>query len=146
MAARHKYADNGVDVDTVLEVADLETICATAAAESTGDLWKGSQRIDLADSGDGWRVYEIRPARLLRQVLLNFAVEVREMNGRRTLTSTIRHYRTTQPTVLAFIPAGPKSMVAHHDLYAVRAQGGKHGAGVRPGGCRADSRGRAASG
>lgn len=114
MAKEHKYAGNGIDIDTALGADDLKQICDLAAAESTGDLWKGSQRIHLVNSGDGWTVYEIKPPVRTWLKLLTFIVEVSEADGRAVLKTTIQQYYTTQSTVLGFIPVGAKTMVALH--------------------------------
>lgn len=115
MAKRpHKFAWNGVDIDTVLSARDLAAICAQAAIESTGDLWNGKQKIDKVEDGDGWTLYVIKNSILGWQKPMSFSVDISADDGRTKLTTTIHTYTTTQQTVLAFIPVSPKKMVAHH--------------------------------
>lgn len=110
----HKFAWNGVDIDTALSASDLASICAQAAIESTGDLWKGKQRIDKTDEGDGWIVYVIKNALITWSKLLSFSVDIEAGESRRRLGTTIHTYTTTQPTVGGFIPVAATTMVAHH--------------------------------
>lgn len=109
----HKYADNGVALDTVLSITDLKAICAQAAIESTGDLWNGTTKLVVAESGDTWIRYHIPGAlRLLK--LMTFIVKMGTAGGRSTLETEIEDYYTTQTTVMYLIPVTPKKMVARH--------------------------------
>jgi hypothetical protein len=109
----HKYADNGVALDTALSIADLKAICARAAVESTGDLWNGQYKILEAESGETWIRYQIPGAlRLLK--LMVFSVKMTSDGARSTLETEIEDYYTTQTTVMYFIPVTPKKMVTRH--------------------------------
>lgn len=110
----HKFAWNGVDIDTVLSTIDLAAICSQAAMESTGDLWNGKQRIEKIEDGDGWTLFVVKNAILAWQKFMTFSVDITPLEGRTKLSTTIHTYTTTQQTVLAFIPVSPKKMVAHH--------------------------------
>lgn len=115
MAKRpHKFAWNGVDIDTVLSASNLAAICAQAALESTGDLWNGKQRIAEVEDGDGWTLYVVKNAILAWQKFMTFSVDISSDSGRTKLKTTIHTYTTTQQTVIGFIPVTPKKMVAHH--------------------------------
>lgn len=110
----HKFAWNGVDIDTALSARDLGEICAKSALESTGDLWNGKQRIEKIEDGDSWTLFVVKNALLAWQKFMTFSVDVTPGDGRTKLSTTIHTYTTTQQTVLAFIPVSPKKMVAHH--------------------------------
>ena len=58
MAKQHKYAWNGVDVETSLSVETLANMAQRAALESTGNLLKGKHRIVSTSSTD--RAIEFR--------------------------------------------------------------------------------------
>jgi hypothetical protein len=109
----HKFAHNGVTLTTALSERDLREICALAADQSRGDLWKGSHRIAESATGDGFVLYVVKDALLGWSKFMTFSVTF-ESNASRTLLETeIQNYMTTHPTVSG-IPVGPKRMVAHH--------------------------------
>lgn len=114
MASQHKLAQNGLGADTALTVEELQSICAQVAPAATGNHWKGKHKTTLIRSDGGTQVYEVRSALLKWDVHMTFAVSIGEENGRRRLITTIGQYKTVQPTVLMFIPTGPKSMTAYH--------------------------------
>jgi hypothetical protein len=109
----HKFADNRVEIATLLSEADLRAITARAAVESTGDLWNGMQRVVETTQSDGVIVFVIKDALTGWSKLMTFFVEFGFTNHKSTLSTEISTYMTTRPTVYG-IPAGPSKMVAHH--------------------------------
>ncbi|MCU1578469.1 MAG: hypothetical protein JWP19_673 [Rhodoglobus sp.] len=109
----HKYVNNGVALDTVLSIADLKSICAQAAVESTGDLWNGTNKIVESESGDTWILYVVQGSLRSWAKFMTFTVTMSTEGGRSTLKTDIVTYSTTQTTVM-FIPVSPKKMVVRH--------------------------------
>jgi len=109
----HRFADNRVDIATLLSEADLRAITARAAVESTGDLWNGIHRVVETTQSDGVIVFVIKDALTGWSKLMTFFVEFGFSNHKSTLSTEISTYMTTRPTVYG-IPAGPSKMVAHH--------------------------------
>jgi len=113
MAKKHKYANNGVALDTALSIEDLRAICAQAATESTGDLWNGSHRIVEGESVDDQTQFVVQGSVTGWNKFMTFVVMFSSSQGRTTLATEIDTYRTIQQTVM-FIPVSPKKMVARH--------------------------------
>jgi len=109
----HRFAANGVELETALSQDDLRAICALAATESTGDLWNGKHKIVETGSGDGWIAYLTKDALIGWSKLMTFTVVMTTSEGRTTLETEIQTYVTTQ-TTLYYVPVGPKKMVARH--------------------------------
>jgi len=109
----HKFAWNGVDIDTVLSASDLMSICTQVAAESNGSLFKTMHRLEESERGDGWINYVVKAAIIRAFQLMTFSVAVSAEGGRSSLTSTIGTYTTSQYKLLELIPIGPTEMVAH---------------------------------
>jgi FHA domain len=109
----HKFAHNGVALETSLSEADLRSICSKAAAESTGDLWNGKHKLVETGAGEGFIVYLVKDALLGWSKFMTFAVGLEPAGARTRLETEIQWYTTSQTTAMA-IPVGPKTMVAHH--------------------------------
>ncbi len=114
MAKKHKHSNNGVVLDTALSIADLRSISARAALESTGDLWNGTHNIVESDSGDSWILYLVKGSVTGWNKFMTFMVTFGSENARSTLQTEIITYSTTQTTLMYFIPVSPKMMRARH--------------------------------
>jgi hypothetical protein len=110
----HKFAGNGLHMVTDLSATELREICALASTESKGDLWKGRQKLEKAESGEDWDTWVIKNALNRTKVLVFTVRTVPQSDGQRTvLRADIQWYVTTQQKMM-LIPVGPKTMVAHH--------------------------------
>lgn len=114
MAKPHKFAWNGVDVETTLGIEQLANMAQRAAQECTGDLFHGKHRIVSVKSTDRQIEFRINDFLITFKKFMVFNLEFEVRNGRTWMSSRIAWYVTTQPTVGGFIPAGTKSMVGHH--------------------------------
>lgn len=114
MAKPHKYAADGIDVETVLAVDTLANMAQRAAAESTGDMLRGKHRIVSVKSTDQTIEFRVNDFLLSFKKLMVFTLTVQPQGGRSFVRTTIDWYLTTQTTVGGFIPVTAKSMLAHH--------------------------------
>ncbi|GGH42212.1 FHA domain-containing protein [Microbacterium album] len=114
MAKPHKFAWNGVDIETALSVEQVANMAQRAAHESTGDLWKGKQRIVSTRSSDREIEFRVNDFLISFKKYMVFLLTFTVQNGRTYATTSIEWYLTSQPTVGGFVPVGGKSMVAHH--------------------------------
>ncbi len=112
MAKPHKFAQNGLGLDTSLTREALQSICAQVAPAATGNHWQGKQKVTLASSQGGEQLYQMT-AGLFKETHMTFFVRITEHDGRRQLITEIDTYLTVQDKA-GFIPAGPKKMTAHH--------------------------------
>lgn len=114
MARPHKYAWNGVVIETSLSIEQIANMSQRAAQESTGDLLKGKQRIVSTRSADRQIEFRINDFLISFSKLLVFFLEFEERGGRTFASTRIEWYLTTQQTVAGIVPVSPKKMVAHH--------------------------------
>lgn len=114
MAKPHKFAWNGIDVETSLSIEQLANMAQRAAQECTGDLLHGKHRIASVKSTDRQIEFRINDFLITFKKFMVFHLDFEVKNGRTWMSSRIAWYVTTQPTVGGFIPAGTKSMVGHH--------------------------------
>lgn len=114
MAKPHKFAWNGVDIETSLSAEQVANMAQRAAMESTGDLIKGKQRIASIRSSDRQIEFKITDYLISFNKLMVFSLDLHERSGTTSASTSIGWYRTTQQTVGGFIPVSPKRMVAHH--------------------------------
>lgn len=114
MAKPHKYASNGVDIETSLSVEQIANMAQRAALESTGDLLRGKQRIASTRSSDNQIEFRVNDFLISFKKYMVFHLSFTVSGGRTFMTSSIEWYLTTQPTVGGFVPVGGKTMVAHH--------------------------------
>lgn len=114
MAKPHKYAWNGVDVETTLAIETLANMAQRAAMESTGDLLKGKHRIVSVKSTDREIEFRVNDYLISFNKLMVFTLSFETSGGRTFAHTTIEWYMTTQTTVGGFIPVSTKTMVAHH--------------------------------
>lgn len=113
MAKPHKYAWNGIDVETTLTFEQLANMAQRAAQESTGDLMHGKFRIASVRSSDRQIEFRINDFLITYKKCLVFFLDFETRSGRTWMSSRIDWYVTTQSTVGGFIPVGSKTMVAH---------------------------------
>lgn len=113
MAKPHKYAWNGIDVETTLTFEQLANMAQRAAQESTGDLMHGKFRIASVRSSDRQIEFRINDFLITYKKCLVFFLDFETRSGRTWMSSRIDWYITTQSTVGGFIPVGSKTMVAH---------------------------------
>lgn len=114
MAKPHKFAWNGIDVETALNLEQLTNMALRAAQECSGDLTHGKHRIEASRS-DGRRMeFRVNDFLVTFKKYLVFYLEFEERRGRTWMSSRIDWYVTTQPTVGGFIPFGSKVMLGHH--------------------------------
>lgn len=109
----HKFAWNGVDIDTALSASDLMSICTQVAAENIGGLFKTAHRLEEAARDDTAIAYVVKSSLVRAFQFMTFAVETTPAGGRTTFTTSIGTYSTTQYRVLYVIPLGGPEMVAH---------------------------------
>ena len=98
-------------LDTSISHGDLRQIVAVAAEESTGDMWDGHHRFELARSdekGELWVVKNLFGKGFRFSFYASFVD-----TGRIHLSTTIANYITTRPTYLG-IPIWSATMVAHN--------------------------------
>lgn len=114
MAKPHKYAWNGIDVETTLTVEQLANMAQRAAQESTGDLMHGKHRVVSVKSTDRQIEFRINDYLISFKKFMVFHLNFEVRNGRTWLSSRIEWYVTTQPTVGGFIPVASKTMVGHN--------------------------------
>ncbi len=114
MAKPHRFAWNGIDAETSLPIETIANMAQRAALESTGDLLKGKQRIVSVKSSDRSIEFRINDFLISFNKLLVFTLTFAERGGRVYASTSIDWYVTNQTTVAGFIPAGTKTMVAHH--------------------------------
>lgn len=114
MAKPHKYAWNGIDVETTLTVEQLANMAQRAAQESTGDLMHGKHRVISVKSTDRQIEFRINDYLISFKKFMVFHLNFEVRNGRTWLSSRIEWYVTTQPTVGGFIPVASKTMVGHN--------------------------------
>jgi hypothetical protein len=114
MAKPHKYAWNGLDAETSLPIETIANMAQRAALESTGDILKGKQRIVSVRSTDREIEFRINDFLISFNKLFVFTLSFTERGGRVYASTSIDWYITRQSTVGGFIPAGTKTMVAHH--------------------------------
>jgi hypothetical protein len=113
VARAHKLAGTGLGLDTAISAGDLRSICLSAAAQATGTLWKGHERIVLAAQVEGVLIFEM-PALIKSIKRLVSTVAITEHNGRRQLITTIKHYLTTRWMLWGIVPLGPSEMTGHY--------------------------------
>lgn len=114
MAKPHKYAWNGIDVETTLTVEQLANMAQRAAQESTGDLMHGKHRVVSVKSTDRQIEFRINDYLISFKKFMVFHLNFEVRNGRTWMSSRIEWYITTQPTVGGFIPVASKTMVGHN--------------------------------
>ena len=114
MAKPHKFAWNGLDVETTLSIEQLANMAQRAAQECTGDVVRGRQRIASTKSTDRQIEFRINDFLITFKKYLVFHLDFAERGGRTWMSSGIDWYITTQPTVGGFIPVAAKVMVGHH--------------------------------
>lgn len=114
MGKPHKYAWNGVDIETSLSIEQIANMAQRAAQESTGDLLKGKQRVVSTRSSD-WQIeFRINDFLISFSKLMVFFLDFEERAGVTFASTRIEWYMTNQQTVGGFIPVSTKRMVAHH--------------------------------
>lgn len=114
MGKPHKFAWNGIDIETALAIEQIANMAQRAAQESTGDLFKGKQRIVPTRSADRQIEFRINDYLISFSKLMVFFLNFEERGDRTFASTKIEWYLTTQQTVAGFIPVSPKKMVAHH--------------------------------
>lgn len=114
MAKPHKFAWNGIDVETSLGFEQLANMAQRAAQESTGDLLNGKHRIAHVKSSDRQIEFRINDYLISFKKYLVFYLDFEDREGRTWMSSRIDWYVTSRPTVGGFIPIGFTTMVAHH--------------------------------
>ena len=114
MGKPHKYAWNGVDIETTLSIEQVANMAQRAAQESTGDLLKGKQRVVTTRSGDRQIEFRINDYLISFSKLMVFFLDFEERPGATFASTRIEWYLTNQQTVGGFIPVSTKRMVAHH--------------------------------
>lgn len=114
MAKPHKYASNGVDIETSLSVEQLANMAQRAALESTGDLMRGKHRIASIRSSDNQIEFRVNDFLISFKKFMVFHLTFTASGGRTFMASSIEWYLTLQTTVAGFVPLGGKTMVAHH--------------------------------
>lgn len=114
MGKPHKYAWNGVDIETSLSIEQIANMAQRAAQESTGDLLKGKQRVVSTRSADRQIEFRINDYLISFNKLMVFFLDFEERSGTTFASTRIEWYMTNQQTVGGFIPVSTKRMVAHH--------------------------------
>lgn len=114
MAKPHKFAWNGVDIETSLSFEQVANLAQRAAQESTGDLLHGKHRIASVRSSERQIEFRINDFLITFKKFLVFHLDFESRGGRTWVSSRIEWYVTTQPTVGGFIPVGFKTMIGHH--------------------------------
>ncbi len=114
MAKPHKFAWNGLDVETGLSVEQVANLAQRAAQESTGDLTHGKHRIASVRSSERQIEFRINDYSVTFKKFMVFHLDFESRGGRTWMSSRIDWYVTTQPRVGKFIPVGFKTMVGHH--------------------------------
>lgn len=114
MGKPHKFAWNGVDVETTLSVEQLANMAQRAAQECTGDLMHGKHRIVPVRSTDRQIEFRINDYLISFKKYMVFHLDFQVRDGRTWMSSRIDWYVTTQPTVGGFIPVATKTMVGHN--------------------------------
>ncbi|MEA5456401.1 FHA domain-containing protein [Sinomonas sp. JGH33] len=114
MAKPHKFAWNGVEIETSLSIEQIANMSQRAAQESTGDLWNGKQRVVATRSSDRQIEFRVNDFLISFNKLMVFFLDLEERAGRSFASTRIEWYLTTQQTVAGFVPVSPKKMVAHH--------------------------------
>jgi hypothetical protein len=104
VAKPHKKASRSIEVFSDLPADQLAELSKAAADQC---------KIRLDDIQPGRLIFSVRALfRPNQNCLMTFAVQLATSDGERVVTSHILNYRTTQATVLFFIPFGPRSMPA----------------------------------
>lgn len=114
MGKPHKYAWNGVDIETSLSIEQVANMAQRAAQESTGDLLKGKQRVVTTRSADRQIEFRINDYLISFNKLMLFFLDFDVRSGATFASTRIDWYMTNQQTVGGFIPVSTKRMVAHH--------------------------------
>lgn len=114
MGKPHKYAWNGVDIETSLSIEQVANMAQRAAQESTGDLLKGKQRVVSTRSADRQIEFRINDYLISFNKLMLFFLDFEVRSGTTFASTRIDWYMTNQQTVGGFIPVSTKRMVAHH--------------------------------
>lgn len=114
MAKPHKFAWNGVDIETSLSIEDVANMAQRAAQTSTGDMLRGKHRVVSVRSTDRLIEFRINDFLISFNKLMVFSLKFTPAGSRLHARSTIEWYMTTQSTVGGFIPVSTKTMVAHH--------------------------------
>lgn len=114
MAKPHKFAGDGLDIETTLTFEQLANLAQRAAQESTGDPARGRQRISSVRSSDRQIEFRISDFGVSFKKLMVFRLDFEPRHGRTRASSRIGWYLTTRDRVGGFIPVASKSMVAHH--------------------------------
>ena len=113
MAKPHKFAWNGLDVETTLGFEQLANMAQRAAQESTGDLMHGKHRIVSVRSTERQIEFRINDYLISFKKYMVFHLDFESRGGRTWMSSRIDWYVTTQPNVGGFIPVGFKTMIGH---------------------------------
>lgn len=113
MAKPHKYAWNGIDVETVLTIEQLANMAQRSAMECTGDIVHGKHRIAVVKSTDRQIEFRVNDFLITFKKFMVFYLDFERRGDRTWMSSRIAWYVTTQPTVGGFIPVAAKSMVGH---------------------------------
>lgn len=115
MAKSHKHADDAIAVTSTLPPDRLAELCKQAADQSRGSIRRGAHQIRLEHADPGCLVFSVRDRQIGgRMEYLSFEVTLAQHDGQQRMTSRIKTYKTQQPTMAGFIPAGPKSLVGLH--------------------------------
>ncbi len=99
MAKPHKFAWNGIDVETALSIEQLANMAQRAAQECTGDLMHGKHRIVSVKSTDRQIEFRINDFLITFKKFMVFYLDFERRGDRVWMSSRIAWYVTTQPTV-----------------------------------------------
>ncbi|MGV8907370.1 MAG: FHA domain-containing protein [Propionicimonas sp.] len=114
MAKPHKYAWNGIDVETTLTFEQVANMAHRSAQECTGDLMHGKHRIASTRSAERQIEFRVNDFLITFKKFMVFHLNFELRDGRTWMSSQIDWYITTQPTVGGFIPVASKTMIGHN--------------------------------
>lgn len=110
MSKPHKFAWNGIDVETRLSIEQLVNMAQRAAQECTGDMARGRQRISSTKSNERQIEFRINDFQVAFKKYLVFHLDFETRGDRTWMSSSIDWYMANPSKV----PFGAKIMVGHH--------------------------------
>jgi hypothetical protein len=102
VAKSHKKAGRMIQVSSTLAADQLASLCKEAADRC---------KLQLDEVDQGLLVFSVRGAITSKIHLMTFEVQLSSGDGGQTMTSRIRHYKTTQQRLFYFVPIAPRRML-----------------------------------
>jgi hypothetical protein len=106
----HKHARNGLVARTSSAPADVLSMAEAVATSQQTDWFRGLGGITVTERGEHSREFSVMGGLGGKYKQIVFTVLTGTDSGATAVRTRIAFYRTSQNTIMGFIPAGPKLM------------------------------------